>query len=82
MFSPSIQKQMDERASNPNNVIVLTSMIVPEYFDKHVDRKKDNPILFRRRNRRARQIQREQEIQRNQNELSERIEEVLSQFRA
>ena len=67
MFSESIQKQMDERESNPNNVVVLTTMIVHEYFEEITKRKEEKSILFRRRNRRMRQI-----------EFRQRIEDVLS----
>ena len=40
MFSESIQKQMDERKSNPNNIVVLTPMIDHEYFEKHTKKEK------------------------------------------
>ena len=73
MFSESIQKQMDERESNPNNVVVLTTMIVHEYFEENTEKKEDNSILFRRGNRRMRQIES------NRDELRQRIEHVLSQ---
>ena len=75
MFSESIQKQMDERESNPNNVVVLTPMIVHEYFEENTKKKEEKSILFRRRRRNRRMIES------NRDELNQRIEHVLNQFR-
>ena len=41
-MSDSIQKQIDERESNPNNVVVLNPKIAHEYFEKHRKKKEYN----------------------------------------
>ena len=61
---------MDERESNPNNVVVLTPMIVHEYFEKHT-KMKDNSIT----NRDRRMIRRE----RNRRIHNIRIENLLAE---